>query len=51
VWKETVLHNFGNGADGEVPGSGLIFDTAGNLYGATGAGGTHNDGTVFEIAH
>jgi uncharacterized repeat protein (TIGR03803 family) len=51
AWTETVLHNFGNGSDGEVPGSGLIFDAAGNLYGATGAGGIHNDGTVFEIAY
>ncbi len=49
-WAETVLHSFGNGADGISPYAGLIMDAAGNLYGTTIAGGTHADGTVFEIA-
>jgi hypothetical protein len=55
-WIETTLHSFGNPADGDgaSPSGGLIFDTAGNLYGTTGAGGTGCDnegcgGTVFEI--
>ena len=47
---EKVLHNFNNnGTDGGTPYAGLIFDAAGNLYGTTGWGGTHNVGTVFEI--
>jgi uncharacterized repeat protein (TIGR03803 family) len=29
----------------------LIFDAAGNLFGTTFAGGTHDDGTVFAILH
>jgi uncharacterized repeat protein (TIGR03803 family) len=37
-WSEKILHNFGNGNDGEAP-SGLISDAAGNLYGTTSFGG------------
>jgi uncharacterized repeat protein (TIGR03803 family) len=48
-WKEKVLHSFGNGTDGDRPNANLIFDAAGNLYGATSEGGTNNDGTVFEL--
>jgi uncharacterized repeat protein (TIGR03803 family) len=35
-----------------VPGglfSGLTFDAKGNLHGVTGAGGDHNQGTIFEL--
>jgi uncharacterized repeat protein (TIGR03803 family) len=48
---ERVLHNFGgvSGA-GEVPGSSLIFDSAGNLYGTTEAGGANKVGVVFELS-
>ncbi len=57
-WTETVLHSFGNGTDGAVPNAGMIFDTAGNLYGTTGVGGVHpcpsnggnGCGTVFELS-
>jgi hypothetical protein len=49
-WKEVLLHNFdNNGTDGQNPGSGLVFDSSGNLYSTTGLGGTFNAGTVFEI--
>jgi uncharacterized repeat protein (TIGR03803 family) len=48
-WTETVLRSFGNGTDGFWPYAGLIFDHAGNLYGTTEYGGTHNYGTVFEL--
>jgi uncharacterized repeat protein (TIGR03803 family) len=36
--KETVLYSFAGGADGFIP-TGLIRDTAGNLYGTTFRGG------------
>jgi uncharacterized repeat protein (TIGR03803 family) len=36
--KESILYSFGAGTDGEYPGSGLIADAAGNLYGTTGYG-------------
>ncbi len=49
-WTESVLHNFVSGNDGANPQTGLLFDTAGNLYGTTSAGGNHNSyGTAFEI--
>ncbi len=47
-WTESVLHWF-NGSDGAGPAGGLIFDTAGNLYGPTYYGGAQSDGTVFEL--
>lgn len=48
-WKETILHTF---AFGDVNGYwpyGVVLDSAGNLYGAAGAGGTYEGGTVFEM--
>jgi uncharacterized repeat protein (TIGR03803 family) len=45
----TVLYTFGGQADGATPGSGLILDKVGNLYGTTEYGGASGDGTVFEI--
>jgi uncharacterized repeat protein (TIGR03803 family) len=58
-WTESVLYSFctpSNCTDGAVPRAGLIFDTAGNLYGTTTEGGHLNCGTfgsgcgtVFEL--
>lgn len=48
-WTETVLHTFTGGADGAHPYAGLIFDSAGNLYGTTNGGGAFNFGTVFKL--
>jgi len=36
----TVLHTFTSGSGGTYPYTGLILDSAGNLYGATVSGGT-----------
>jgi uncharacterized repeat protein (TIGR03803 family) len=54
-WKSRILHNFGvTSTDGTAP-NGLIFDSAGNLYGTTANGGTGSGcgekgcGTVFEL--
>jgi uncharacterized repeat protein (TIGR03803 family) len=45
-WTKKVLYNFvGNGCR---PSGGLIWDSAGNLYGTTTLGGT-GYGTVFEL--
>ena len=51
AWSETVVHSFQpNLIDAASPGAGaLIFDSAGNLYGATGTGGTNFRGAVFEF--
>jgi len=46
-WTEEVLHTFTDSPDGSLP-DGLIFDTAGNLYGTTELGGV-GVGTVFEL--
>jgi uncharacterized repeat protein (TIGR03803 family) len=50
-WTETVLHSF-QGNDGSYPGpnGGLIFDSAGNLYGLANGGGAYGYGTVFELS-
>lgn len=40
----TILHPFSGGADGSAPYAGVTLDRAGNLYGTTSSGGTHNDG-------
>lgn len=45
----TTLYNF-SGADGNRPQGNLVIDSSGNLYGTTTQGGTHNSGTVFELA-
>jgi len=50
-WMEKVLHSFGRVNDGQIPSGGLIFDAAGNLYGATQGGGiNHDGGIVFELS-
>jgi len=48
-WTEKQLHSFGNGKDGQYCAGPLLFDSAGNLYGTTLAGGAFGYGTVFEI--
>jgi hypothetical protein len=60
TWSETTLYsfNYNNGTDGIYPGSGLIADAAGNLYGGTMFGGNYQDpycaagcGAVFKMTH
>ena len=55
-WKEKVLYSFqGLPNDGSYPAGGVVFDHAGNLYGATTDGGANNCpgiaqcGTVFQL--
>jgi hypothetical protein len=38
-WSEKVLYAFTGGADGSSPESNLLFDSAGNIFGITEAGG------------
>jgi uncharacterized repeat protein (TIGR03803 family) len=47
-WKKSKLHTF-RGTDGRYPRAGLIFDTAGNLYGSTREGGAYDSGMVFKM--
>jgi uncharacterized repeat protein (TIGR03803 family) len=48
-WKETVLHAFTGGVDGEYPTGGIILDAAGNAYGVTEGGGSYGKGVAFRI--
>ncbi len=48
-WAEHMLYSFTGGTDGDNPLGGLIFDTAGNLYGTTLNGGSSGAGVIFEI--
>jgi uncharacterized repeat protein (TIGR03803 family) len=49
-WGATVLYAFSGGADGAAPRYGdLNFDQAGNIYGTTPAGGSGNNGVVYEM--
>jgi uncharacterized repeat protein (TIGR03803 family) len=51
--EEKLLHTFTGRSDGCLPVGGLIMDAAGNLYGATAAGGStvcdEGYGVVFEV--
>ncbi len=50
-YDTSILYNFGSAnADGAQPRAGLTMDGAGNLYGTTSLGGTHNQGTVFKLS-
>jgi len=49
-WKESVAHAFSSTPDGAFAYYGLTLDKSGNLYSTTVQGGTHGQGTVFEIA-
>lgn len=51
--NETVLYTFSGGSDGAYPGSVLLFDSKGNLYGTTESGGMGcgtGCGVVFELS-
>ncbi|HXM22241.1 MAG TPA: choice-of-anchor tandem repeat GloVer-containing protein [Terriglobales bacterium] len=53
-WKQTVLYDFSNCANGCFPGTTLVFDKAGDLYGV-GSGGLadcqgYTCGLVFKLA-
>jgi uncharacterized repeat protein (TIGR03803 family) len=51
-WNETTLYSFGSQLnDGQYPVSGLIMDSAGNLWGTTENGGQYGYGTLFEIQY
>ena len=59
AWTETILYSFPTAKQGYLPNGNLVFDSAGNLYGATvfgGGKGTTCDkfyqycGAVFELS-
>jgi uncharacterized repeat protein (TIGR03803 family) len=48
--KETVLHSFGSGVDGNDPNNSNLTPLGGAFYGTTLEGGTHGEGTVFKLS-
>jgi len=48
AWHEAVLHDF-MAHPGALPAAGMIFDSAGNLYGTTRGYNSPFNGSVFEI--
>lgn len=50
-WTHKVLYSFTGGIDGGDPTSGVVLDTAGNLYGTTNKGGAYNQGVVYEVVN
>lgn len=49
-YTQSVLHSF-SGSDGSQPLGGVVADSAGNIYGTTGAGGPDDKGVVFELTY
>jgi len=50
TWTESTIHAFASENDGAIPYSGVVLDSAGNLYGTTTFGGSYGAGTVFKLA-
>ena len=48
-WQESLIYSFNASSDGWDP-TGVTFDSFGNLFGVTNAGGSGNGGTVFELS-
>ena len=48
-WYETVLYTFNGTTDGAYPAGALVFDAAGNLYGAASFLGPGGVGSAFEL--
>jgi len=49
TWSEKILYSFPGGKSPGHSYSGLVLDSAGNVYGTTYYGGKYGDGTVFEL--
>ncbi len=48
-WTENTLYSLQSAGDGGNPFGGIVFDSAGNLYGATSGGGPGSGGTVYQL--
>ena len=47
-WTESIIYNFGTNAS--LPTSGVVFDSAGNLYGEASLGVGAGEGVVYELS-
>ena len=50
TWTQTVIHTFTGGSDGSGPGSPVVIDEHGNVWGTTPTGGADGMGVVYELA-
>ena len=51
-WDLSILYNFSGNNDGGNPFAGVVFDSAGNMYGTTCCGGSHGyGGVVYKLTH
>jgi len=48
-WTQSVIYSFTGENDGFGPGSPVVFDKNGNLYGTTPTGGANGFGTIFQL--
>lgn len=46
---ENVLHSFTGGPDGFGPGGGVVYNSAGDVFGTTPDGGKYAQGTVYKV--
>lgn len=49
-WNESVVYSPTGDYGGRYPEAGVIFDSAGRIYGTTEAGGFESDGVVFKLS-
>jgi uncharacterized repeat protein (TIGR03803 family) len=53
-WTKNILYSFTGGSDGGLPVAGVVFDSAGNIYGTTSQGGNSSCyggcGVVYKLA-
>jgi uncharacterized repeat protein (TIGR03803 family) len=49
IWIETVLYSFTGSGDGGYPFSGVVADSAGNLYGVANIGGIGTWGVLYRV--
>ena len=49
-YTETLLYSFGGVThDPNDPSTGLVMDASGNLYGSSGLGGAHSEGSIYKL--
>jgi len=48
-WTQSVIYSFTGGSDGAGPGSPVVVDKQGNLFGTTPIGGANGVGTIYEL--
>lgn len=48
LWNQSVIHNF---KLSKFPAGGILVDSAGNLFGASGDGGANGGGLFYKLAH